>query len=235
MWKWLKRVFGMNDKKEKKVDAESIREKASKEPLPPSLIDERKKLPLRKFEIEVFDENLNDDGTISLKPVKSERAIILEVATPNELQAALNQYRLCGQVAKIVRAIDPPPPSPGQVEQLASSSSVQPVSPVVQQFYPASPQAPSQAASVTAVVQKPKPKIITIGDMQVKYDGDKVYQKQWVKLNSAEAGNFRVVNDSSNKIVPLTGKHIEAKRWVLVEETAEDNIDDAVEAILAGN
>ena len=71
--------------------------------------------------------------------------------------------------------------------------------------------------------------------MQVKYDGDKVYQRQWVKLNATEAANFRVVHDSSSKIMSMAGKHIEAKRWVRVEETSEDGVDDAVEAILAGN
>ena len=68
--------------------------------------------------------------------------------------------------------------------------------------------------------------------MQVKYDGDKVYQKQWVKLSSSEAANFRVVNDSNNKLVSLNGKHIECRKWVIVEEDNES--DDAIESIVSG-
>lgn len=78
-----------------------------------------------------------------------------------------------------------------------------------------------------------KVKIIMIGDVEVKYDGDKVYQKQWIKLTASESANFRIVNDSNNKIFSLAGKHIEAKKWVQVEETTE-NDDCAVESILKG-
>ena len=81
-------------------------------------------------------------------------------------------------------------------------------------------------------IAKPKPKIVTIGDIEVKYDGDKVYQKQWMKLTPTEANNFRVVTDSNNKVISMTGKHVEAKRWVLVEDHTEDTVDDAVESIL---
>lgn len=74
--------------------------------------------------------------------------------------------------------------------------------------------------------------MITIGDTQIKYDGEKVYQKQWVRLTPQEAMNFRVVNDSSNKLVALAGKHIEARRWVLVEnaEYDEDQTEDIINA-----
>lgn len=89
----------------------------------------------------------------------------------------------------------------------------------------------SSNAVVQPVVQKLKPKIITIGDMQVKYDGDKVYQKQWVKLNSTEAANFRIVSDSSNKIMPLNGKHIECRKWVIVEEDSPEDDNDVMNSI----
>ena len=242
--KWLKKVLGMADKeanvKKASGAGQAVNQKVTLpngDPLPPSLIDERKKnVRLRKFEIQVFNEDLQDDGTVQLKPEKTDRAIILEVATPEELKMALQQYRMCGQIAKIVREIDPPPQdvAPTQAQQLATAAPVpnaqyQPVTP---------PQISTRSGGPQMVVAprlKTKPKIVTIGDMQVKYDGDKVYQRQWVKLNATEAANFRLVNDSSNKIVSMAGKHIEAKRWVRVEETSEDGIDDAVEAILAGN
>lgn len=250
IWKWLKtRILKMVDSevKDSKVDGTTKpQDKGAgllnngKPKIPMSLIDQQRMAQTRrKFELEVFDENLKDDGSVELKPVKCERAIIVEAATPQDLKGILNQYRLCGQIAKVVREIDPPPPPlPGSIQQVPNSQQQAQVS--GQPSFQASgahyasasvvPQMPMQAAA-----PKPKPKIITIGDMQVKYDGDKVYQKQWVKLNANEAANFRVVNDASNKIVPLTGKHIEAKKWILVEETTEDNTDAAVEEILAGN
>jgi hypothetical protein len=242
--KWLKKVLRMVDK-DNKIESNADQVKAptalpTGDPLPPSLIDERKKnVRLRKFEIQVFNEDLQDDGTVQLKPEKSDRAIILEVATPEELKMALQQYRMCGQIAKIVREIDPPPSPPLQATaQVAGNAQYQALAfPNIQtrNDRPQMVVANSPTFQSSQTQPKPKPKIVTIGDMQVKYDGDKVYQRQWVKLNSAEAANFRVVNDSSNKIVSMVGKHIEAKRWVRVEETSEDNIDDAVEAILAVN
>ena len=242
--KWLKKVLGMADKEANVKKASGAGQAANSavtlpngDPLPPSLIDERKKnVRLRKFEIQVFNEDLQDDGTVQLKPEKTDRAIILEVATPEELKMALQQYRMCGQIAKIVREIDPPlqTAAPTQAPQLATTTPMPNA-----QYQPATfPQISSRSDGpqmVAAPQPKAKPKIVTIGDMQVKYDGDKVYQRQWVKLNATEAANFRLVNDSSNKIVSMVGKHIEAKRWVRVEETSEDGIDDAVEAILAGN
>ena len=237
--KWLKKVLGMADKDADAKKASGAGQTANPavtlpngDPLPPSLIDERKKnVRLRKFEIQVFNEDLQDDGTVQLKPEKTDRAIILEVATPEELKMALQQYRMCGQIAKIVREIDPPPAQASQPNAATPMPNAQ--------YQPAAfPQIPTRSDGpqmVAAPQPKAKPKIVTIGDMQVKYDGDKVYQRQWVKLNATEAANFRLVNDSSNKIVSMVGKHIEAKRWVRVEETSEDGIDDAVEAILAGN
>ena len=246
--KWLKKVLGMADKEANVKKASGAGQAANPavtlpngDPLPPSLIDERKKnVRLRKFEIQVFNEDLQDDGTVQLKPEKTDRAIILEVATPEELKMALQQYRMCGQVAKIVREIDPPlqAATPTQASQLAAAAPT----PNAQYQQVVFPQVSSrndglQMCEAASALSQPKakPKIVTIGDMQVKYDGDKVYQRQWVKLNATEAANFRVVHDSSNKIMPMIGKHIEAKRWVRVEETSDDNVDDAVEAILAGN
>lgn len=244
--KWLKKVLRMTDKdadvnnKERGAGqaANQVVTLPNGDPLPPSLIDERKKnVRLRKFEIQVFNEDLQDDGTVQLKPEKSDRAIVLEVATPEELKMALQQYRMCGQIAKIVREIDPPPAQAPALVQASQANAEVPMPSA--QYQPAIfPQISTRndgPQMVAAPQPKAKPKIVTIGDMQVKYDGDKVYQRQWVKLNATEAANFRLVNDSSNKIVSMTGKHIEAKRWVRVEETSEDGIDDAVEAILAGN
>lgn len=51
-----------------------------------------------------------------------------------------------------------------------------------------------------------------------------------MRLTPQEASNFRVVNDSNNKLVSLAGKHIEAKRWTLVENSEQE--DDRVEEMI---
>ena len=91
-----------------------------------------------------------------------------------------------------------------------------------------------QPIAVQPTLEKQKPKIVTIGDIEVKYDGDKVYQKQWMKLTPTEASNFRVVVDSTNKIVNLNGKHIEAKRWTLIEEKTSSQEDDSIDSLIEG-
>lgn len=67
-----------------------------------------------------------------------------------------------------------------------------------------------------------KPKFYNIGGIEIKNDNGAIYQKQWVRLSNEEASNFRIVNDKNNMIVNLTGKHIEARKWILVEDSGND-------------
>lgn len=231
---WLKKVFKMadSDTKTKEISIGAPSSNVSRAPAAVSLIDEqRKNKVMRQFELQVFDEDLRDDGTTELKPVKTERATIVEASTPEELKMILGQYRLCGQVAKIVREINPPPQAAVPPQAPRPTASPLPNAQYQAAMFPEV----SDRSDGPQMVAKTKPKVVTIGDMQVKYDGDKIYQKQWVKLNANEASNFRVVSDSTNKIVNLAGKHLEARRWIQVKETSEDSVDDAVEAILAGD
>ena len=83
-------------------------------------------------------------------------------------------------------------------------------------------------AVVSDISHKTVSKIITLGDVQIKYDGNSVYQKQWVRLAPKEEAGIRVISDANNKIVPMKGRHFEVKRWVKIEggsvldETAEE-------------
>lgn len=70
---------------------------------------------------------------------------------------------------------------------------------------------------------KAKPKYYKVGDIEIKDDNGKIYQKQWMKLSDSEASNIRVVNDKNNALVNLNGKHIEMKRWILVETSDADD------------
>ena len=70
---------------------------------------------------------------------------------------------------------------------------------------------------------KAKSKYYKVGDIEIKDDNGKIYQKQWMKLSDSEASNIRVVNDKNNALVNLNGKHIEMKRWILVETSDADD------------
>ena len=204
-----------------------------------------------KLEIQVYEADWEkadfNSGKPTWRPVRSDpvldggRPNIIEVADKKELAELQKQYTLCDQKFKVIREIDPFPwdgqpqkadgiPAKNQaipVQESQALAAQQAQRPIMQQTF----QQPQQAM-MQVQAAKSKPKIVTIGDVEIKYDGDKVYQKQWIKLTPSEASNFRVVNDSNNKIVNLNGKHIEAKRWILVEVKNDDSVDDAVESII---
>ena len=71
-------------------------------------------------------------------------------------------------------------------------------------------------------IQTRKPKYYKVGDIEIKDDNGKIYQKQWMKLTNAEASNFRLVSDKNNAIANMNGKHLEMKKWVLVQNSEED-------------
>ena len=91
-----------------------------------------------------------------------------------------------------------------------------PSAPATSQQKLASQPAASQPV-VSDTSRKPVSKIITLGDVQIKYDGNQVYQKQWVRLSPKEEAGIRVISDANNKIVSMKGRHFEVKRWVKIE------------------
>lgn len=236
MWKWLTKLFkkkednlDMEDNNEVKDDAVDA---SAGEQAPPK---KRK----HKLEIQVYEadyEDVPDGAKPKWRPVRSDPAlggggpIIIEVADKKDLAEIQQRYALCDQKIKIIREIDPfdDDPKPA-LKTIPQNNQAIPVNATV--MMPQAAAAVQMPAAPTQAVVKMKPKIVTIGDMQVKYDGDKVYQKQWVKLNSNEAANFRIVNDANNKIVPLNGKHIECKRWVIVEEDSGEPEEDVMNGI----
>lgn len=230
----------MNNDNKKEDKVESVESKVDEQTKSADKQPTKKQQPLsRQFELQVFDEDLNDDGTIKLKPVRYDQAVIVEASSKQQLNDILVQYRACGQVAKVVREVTPPEILKEMMAKKTELDNT--VAAVVNQpKHNNTSEVKMMQKEEKLVDEKPtsktKPKIVTIGDMQVKYDGEHVYQKQWVKLNVNEASNFRVVSDSSNKIVSLTGKHIEARRWILVEETKDDETsNDAIESLILGN
>lgn len=245
MFKWLRNLFMPTP--EKKINTATV---ITNNHLSPAIMQQLK-IP-RKFEIfvEEFDET-KEPG--QWRPVRIDTALggqgsnpVITVSSQNDLIEKQNFYKSVGQRFKIVREIDPPTNddlyqlaveqglikdtnSSGSSANLDEKSPCQEVGAVITESNTLEAGSHQQ---MEKTVQHPissskciKPKIITIGDMQIKYDGEKVYQKQWCKLTPTEEQNFRVVNDSNNKIISMTGKHIEAKKWVLVEEQPDDDFE----------
>lgn len=231
MWKWLKifsRKKSLMENKEDIVDA-------SAENTSTQVTAKRRKHKLEIRILEADYTDVPDNAPPKWRPINmgkdSGKPIVVEVADKKELAELRQRYAMCDQKMEIIREIDPfdDPPQPKTIPANNQAIPIQAKNNTSGQQYLASQQISTQQVQIAAPTQqitKSKPKIVTIGDLQVKYDGDKVYQKQWVKLSSAEAANFRIVNDSSNKIINLSGKHIECRKWVMIEE---DNADDAAE------
>lgn len=205
-------------------------------PVPVPAVPKRK----HKLEIQIFDIDYEDadknNGMPTKRLVRNDldggKPIVIEVADKAEFKMIKSQYEMCGQTIEVLREIDPfkdnePEPS-ASAGAAAQPSMMQPAQPVPQQIV----QQQIVQQPVQQAVQKAKPKIITIGDISIKYDGDKVYQKQWVRLTPQEASNFRVVSDSTNKIVSMNDKHLEAQRWVMIEDIESDS--SSADSLVAG-
>lgn len=189
--------------------------------------------PKRRYEIEIFQADYEQSDAsgnpiANWKKIVYEKPIIIEASCKEDLDELQRQYALCDQRFRIIRPLDPP--ANGVQMPSAQLPSTNPIKSNENQ--PNATPTSSSYASVNHDKQiqdtpkvEIKPRIISIGDIQLKYDGDKIYQKQWIKLSQAESANIRVVNDSNNKIVNLQGKHYEAKRWVLVEQNNNENDD----------
>ena len=65
--------------------------------------------------------------------------------------------------------------------------------------------------------QLQEPKFFTAGGIKFKMVGSEVFQKQWIRATPEEVESIRLVNDKTNKILSLEGKHIEIEHWIKVE------------------
>lgn len=64
------------------------------------------------------------------------------------------------------------------------------------------------------------PKYYKIGEIEIKEVNGKIYQKQWVALDIKENDNYRLISDKTNKIISMSGKHIEYKKWIEISDTS---------------
>lgn len=168
-----------------------------------------------KFRIEVmekdYDHPLSETQDFTWKKVNYSEPVYIEASNKQELAEIQSRYNACDQYFKIVECVYKPAETNNRLAEQPNREHQQPVQSV--QHY--------QQNSML----KPKPKIVTIGDIQLKYDGNDVYQKQWIRVTPDEANNFRVIMDQTNKIVPMKGRHFEVRKWVKIQDTDVEDED----------
>lgn len=86
MFTWLKRIFNMSD-----TPTDSSKQLAEQQQVVPE-----EQPPKRKFEIAVYNEDLQDDGSIALKPVAMTEPLIIEAASKAEFNELIQIYKDCG-------------------------------------------------------------------------------------------------------------------------------------------
>jgi hypothetical protein len=177
-----------------------------------------KKNMIKKYEIEVFDEDLLDNGRIHLKPVGRQ---VVEASSPKEL---INIFKMCGQQIKILREIEEPVNKQEPISQPVnqpisqpqlnvsnlSSTSISNVAPISNSF-------PAISA---------EQKYYMIGDIELKSENGIIYQRAWVPATDTESQHIRIINDKTKKPISLLEKHIEIKKWIKVDSAIIKNVDN---------
>lgn len=203
MFSWLRKIFMTNNTEIKpNIDNNTI----SNQIIKPNIE--------REFEIAVYDISINEStGREEMKPVLFEKPLIITAKTPQELKTKLDLYKNTGQLAKVVREVNQKKIITNTPQSIISQ--------------PINTTNTKQTILNTEQQQilKNKPRFFKVGDIEVKDDNGKIYQKQWVQLTDTEATNIRIINDKNNSVVNLTGKHIEMKKWILVENINNESIN----------
>lgn len=176
----------------------------------------------KRFQIDIFDKIVSGtppNEKVILQKVHYDNPVILEASSKKELQDFADKLSICQQTFKIVKVLDDSP-SPATTDSANA-----------QQQQVNDNNAP-RISQLTGKIMKTvpvhrninfKPKYYRVGDIELKDDNGTIFQKQWLRLSEAEAANFRIINDKSNSIFNLKDKHIEMKKWVLVDSTDNDN------------
>ena len=203
MFAWLKRILKM--------------EENNKNAQQPIEVKVQNTHPIieREFEIAVYDVTEDDNGKNVYRPVLLEKPMIIKAKSPQDLKTQLNLFKSTGQIAKIIREITDP-------TKLINTQQIKQVNNIQQQNNQFNSQIDTNLNIQNPIKQEVK--YYTVGGIDIKDDNGKIYQKQWMKLSDKEMENIRVVNTANNRVINMNGKHIELKRWVLVENTDKENI-----------
>lgn len=189
----------------------------------------------KKFEVEIYDKVSVGEppyDRIELQKVMMEKPVIIEASSKKDLDEFGKKLELCQQTFKIVRVIEEQPVS----KQNVSISKPQQNIPLTDDSANVQPVVDSTIKENKVeicsepIVKKSKPRFFKVGDIELKDDNGKIYQKQWIRLTEIESSNLRIINDKTNAIFNLNGKHIEMKKWILVDSTCEEQEDITLES-----
>lgn len=239
-------MFGWLFKKKKDAYTMSNGAKKNKDgPLISREVLAKLKIP-RKFEIYVEEYTEGDIGCqAGWRPVQVDSKLggtggnpVITVNSQTDLQEKQNFYKAVGQRFTIVREIDPPTADEikkAAIEQglIDADSDFQPNAENTSDENTACPavnDVPTKAAPEPPPPPPPKreTRYYKVGDVEIKEENGQLYQKQWLQLSPAESSNFRIVSDSNNKIISMKGRHIEAKKWIKIENANCEQVDPEV-------
>ena len=184
----------------------------------------------KKFEVEIYDKVSVGEppyDRIELQKVMMEKPVIIEATSKKDLDEFGEKLELCKQTFKIVRVIDEQPITKQTVSDVKPKQNIPLINnPVnVQPIVNSTIKESKVEICSEPIIKKSKPRFFKVGDVELKDDNGKIYQKQWIRLTDIEASNLRVINDKTNAIFNLNGKHIEMKKWILVDSTDEEQED----------
>ena len=172
----------------------------------------------KRFQIDIFNKLVSGEGAnehFQYEKVHYDQPVIIEASSKKDLDDFAAKLAICQQTFKIVRMLDDIPEKEQDAKQYTQQKSQQQV-----QYQQQITQHVEEKVIEQPII-KQKPKFYKIGDIEIKNDNGKIYQKQWLKLTEAEMSNFRIINNKTNAVVTLKDRSIEMKKWVLVE-TSED-------------
>ena len=189
----------------------------------------------KKFEIEIYNQIVSGDPPyekVNYQKVNYDKPVIIEAASKADLDSFAEKLRVCNQIFKIVRVIDDDTTTQQSKIVQTQKNAIQTNNQI--KTIEEKKLVENETNKEIETIVKQKPKFYKISDIDIKNDNGKIYQKQWLKLTTAESANFRIVNDKTNSIFNLKDKHIEMKRWVLVENV-NDNTSEALETDMIGD
>lgn len=177
-------------------------------------------VPMKTFDIVAFE--LDDDGRRKPRIINGVKGF--------SAQDLIALYRAEETPIKILKEY----PSAVSPEQQISLPAISPVPisstttivPSQRIDIPCSPTVPNVIPYTLPEIKKEPPKFFEIGGVKCKLDNGKMYQEQWVRV---DATKYRLIADNTNKICPMTGKHLEMLKWIQIENTTEEETNEGEE------
>ena len=164
---------------------------------------------MKTYDILVFEQD--NSGNMKQKKIDGVKAV-----SP---QALVGMYASADAKIRILREYDenPSQPSPKEKEQKQQPQAAEQQTVQNQE---AKKEKQQEAIAVETRKKSDPPKFFDIGGIKCKLEDGKMFQEQWIRVDSTK---YRLIADASNKICPMSGKHLETLKWVQIENTEENN------------